>query len=291
MGLGNENGLNSEIDDVVLAETLNNSIECNQSHPVIEDIRDRLAKSHGVDKNDIAIKAVYAGSFNIVYTVGHLTKAVVKKVQTVAKELKTQFKQYLSAKIHPLLYRPTFDISRFDSRGNKTFYGEPETYEVGPPGKTKTYTTAAGWTRYVLKVLGKYENESWLDPFGHPGNWYRAFHGTGSAKAVDFGKSDNSVDMQYACVDATASIFETGFKTARIAAYGPGVYCSPNPVWLDNSPYVGTVELDTVYGKKSFNCMLQVAVNPDGVRHATDDIWVAAKPQDIQPYGILIKEA
>ncbi|CAF3107422.1 unnamed protein product, partial [Rotaria sp. Silwood2] len=107
---------------------------------------------------------------------------------------------------------------------------------------------------------------------------------------VDFGNSSANFDAKAAPIDALASIFKTAFRPARVAACGPGVYCSPNPVWLGNSGYVGTVELDTDRGKKRFKCMFQVAVNPDGVKEGTPDIWVVLKPEDIRPYGILIKE-
>ncbi|CAF3544711.1 unnamed protein product [Rotaria sp. Silwood1] len=184
------------------------------------------------------------------------------------------------------------DNTFFDARGDKTFNSGPQTYEIGPPERTKTYTSPTGWTRYGLKVLGKseYKNDDWLHPFQHPGNWYRAFHGTGNATKVDFGNSNANFDQTAAPVDALANIFVGGFREARVDVYGSGVYCSPNPVWLGNSRYVRAVELDTEQGKKKFMCMLQVAVNPDGVQYPTNDIWVTPKPQDIRPYGILIKE-
>ncbi|CAF3882566.1 unnamed protein product, partial [Rotaria sp. Silwood1] len=52
----------------------------------------------------------------------------------------------------------------------------------------------------------------------------------------------------------------------------------------------GTVKLNTKMGEKVFKIMLQVAVNPDGVRVANEDIWVVQQPEDIRTYGILIKE-
>ncbi|CAF3880912.1 unnamed protein product, partial [Rotaria sp. Silwood1] len=185
------------------------------------------------------------------------------------------------------------DNTYFDARGDKTFSSGPDTHEVGPPGRTKKYTSPSGWTRYGLKVLGKseYKNDEWLHPFQHPGNWYRAFHGTGRATKVDFGNSNADFDQTAAPINALASIFKQGFRPARVAVYGPGVYCSPNPVWLGDSVFVGAVELDTEKGKKKFKCMFQVAVNPASVQCPSDDIWVAPQPQDIRPYGILIKEA
>jgi len=36
--------------------------------------------------------------------------------------------------------------------------------------------------------------------------------------------------------------------------------------------------------------MLQVAVNPNGVKMADNNIWVVADPKNIRPYGILVKQ-
>jgi hypothetical protein len=289
-GLGGSNCSKTEKDDVKLVEALNCAIERNASHPVIEDIRDRLAKAHEVDQKCIVVKKVYAGSFSIVYTVSDLVQTAVDKLTALKAKLKTQFGKFVSAKIHPLLFRPAFDISFFDARGNKTFPSQPETHQIGPPGRTKQYTSPAGWTRYGLKVLGKYDIDDWLHPFGDVRNWYRAFHGTGRAIPKDFQGSSLFSDPETACVDALSSIFQGGFRTARVAAYGAGVYCSPNPAWLGDSGFVGAVQLDTKQGKKSFKCMFQVAVNPASVNCNNGDIWVVPDPKDIRPYGILIKE-
>ncbi|CAF2088620.1 unnamed protein product, partial [Rotaria magnacalcarata] len=290
-GLGSDKSKKTDNDDLKLVQTLKTFIERNNYHPIIEDIRDRLAKVHGVDKNAIVIKNLFTGTFNIVYTVKNLVTIVVRKLQKISQNLKAQFDQFVSAKIHPLLYRPSFDISYFDERGNKTFGTVSETHQVGPPGRPKPYSTPVGWPRYGLKVLHRYKNDAWLHPFVDAGNWYRAFHGTESAQNVDFGEYKAFSDQNVACVDALANIFQNGFRTARNAAYGPGVYCSPNPCWLGSSPYVGAVEIETKQGKKKFKCMFQLAVNPDGLKCATEDIWVVPKPQDIRPYGILIEEA
>ena len=143
-----------------------------------------------------------------------------------------------------------------------------------------------------MKVLKKYPDDNWLDPFQHPGNWYRAFHGTGHAQKVDFDDVQNQLfDKQYASIDALSSIYQKGFHLARVVRHGAGVYCSPNPE-LPEKKYVSSVHLETQKGKKMFKCMLQVAVNPDGFKVARNhnDIWFVSDPQDIRSYGILIKE-
>ena len=117
----NRNDSKDEYYDARLIKTLTRAIKEKQSHPVIEDILERLAKAHDVDKKSIVLKNVYLGSFNIVYTVADLITNPFKKLTNLSKKLKEQFEQFKAAKIHPLLYRPSFDISQFDARGNKTF--------------------------------------------------------------------------------------------------------------------------------------------------------------------------
>ncbi|UJR08888.1 hypothetical protein I4U23_013143 [Adineta vaga] len=280
-GLGNRNTDQTELDDLKLAQKLINVIRQNESDPIIDDILTRLSEAHKVNKEDVVIKNVFVGSFNILYTVLDLVKSTTESLYKISKKLEKQFDEFVSAKIHPLLFRPSFDIAYFDKRGNKTFDSVSKTYEVGPPERTKTYTTPSGWTRYGLKVLGKYSDDYWLHPFRDSRNWYRAFHGTGRvksedfrdgtgrAKSIDFGDGTDLSDPQYACVDALASIHVNEFLKAREHAYGEGVYCSPNPTFPEN-----------------------IAVNPDGIKTTeVDDIWVVPDPKDIRPYGILIKEA
>ncbi|CAF0759537.1 unnamed protein product [Adineta steineri] len=291
-GLGKDN-VENEPDDLSLAQQLNDVIQQKQFHPVIEDICERLAKAHKVDKKDIKIISVYEGTFNVVYTIPNLKSVDNQSLLQVEKNLKNEFNEFRSIKIHPLLScRPSFDISYFDERGNKTFPNDSDTYEIGPPERTMPYIQPAGWTRYGLRVLGKYKDgDTWLDPFLHSENWYRAFHGTKNATAENFGTSGGYINAYNVSVDAMLNIYRNGFEKARTAAYGPGVYCSPDPQWLENS-YGATVEMDTEQGKKKYKCMLQVAANPDGVKFTSDSkIWVVSNPEDIRPYGILIKEA
>jgi len=289
-GLGNIDHVQTEEEELKLAHTLNNAIQKKQSHPVLDDIIERLARIHGVRKEDIAIQNVFSGTMNTVYTVTTPSGSITITADLSIENYKTDFPNIISVRVHPLVDRPTFDISMFDPRGNKTFPNTLETFNIGPSGRQQLYTQPAGWTRYGLKVLGKYDNDYWLHPFQHPQNWFRAFHGTGSATNDDFDNNNQVADQRYAPVDALSSIYRTGFRLARVKAYGPGVYCSPNPLVPEND-YVRKVPVETENGTKYYKCMLQVAVHPDGVTfHRNNSVWVVADPKNIRPYGILIKE-
>jgi hypothetical protein len=254
------------------------------------------------------------GIFNIAYKVKNSSGNNVQPAAELAQSLKNEFEKFAAVKIHPLLHRSSFDIAYFDSRGNKTFPDESTTFKVGPPTREKSYTTPRGWTRYGLKVLGNFADDYWLYPFQDPKNWYRAFHGIGREKSQDFSQNAQLSDEQYASVNATTNIFFDHFRQAgsylsglarwalttpmdpdhckaRNHHYGEGVYCSPNPDFPEQDGYVDTVSFDTKQGTKKYKCMLQVAVNPDGVKFTEDEnIWVVPDPKDIRPYGILIKE-
>lgn len=286
-GLGGINAPKSEHELIQLVERMNTAIENGRSHPVVDDVLDRLSKAHHIDQKHISIMNVYDDKFNIVYKVEN----VAEPLQLLSEKLKERFPQFDCAKIHPLFGRPTFDISCFDARGNKTFPYPADTYDIGPPGRTQCYQQAARWTRFGLNVMGRYKDgDHWLHRFKDPRNWYRAYHGTKNARAIDFNRLLDDVDEKYACLDACSNIYEKGFCKARVTAYGPGVYCSPNPEYIDDH-YAGSVEIDTHQGRKKYKCMLQVAVNPYGVILTKDrNIWVAAEPEHIRPYGILIKE-
>ena len=127
-------------------------------------------------------------------------------------------------------------------------------------------------------MLGKYADDKWLDPFGDDGNWYRSFHGTGR--------------------EAGASIYKGAFRISNnqngtAAAYGPGVYNSPDI--RVGQGYSKAVTIETKKGSKRFYYVLMVAVNPANLNStrtpgAPDNYWIAPTPADIRPYGILLKE-
>jgi len=293
-GLGNLKYKVEGEEKLQLVKTLGGIISKNQSHPILDDVQERLANAHQTDKKNIFLQGVFDGSFNIVYEVLDTRQSDMKVLTELPKRLKKNFQQYETAKMHPLLCRPAFDISMFDEKGNKTFPNVRETHLVGPPGRQQTYTTPAGWTRYGLQVLNRFsDGNEWLEPFGNPRVWYRAFHGTGRASADDFKKSNqtfNDQTKQFASVDAMASIHKTGFRKARVHAYGEGVYCSPDPTFPEKG-YVGEVQMNTEHGPKRYRCMMMVAVNPDGVIFTKiPEIWVVSESENIRPYGILIKE-
>mmetsp|Transcript_4580 Transcript_4580/g.7859 ORF Transcript_4580/g.7859 Transcript_4580/m.7859 type:complete len:504 (-) Transcript_4580:206-1717(-) len=277
---------NEDLADKV--KTLKEALQSDAHHPVIEQIRARLAKAYNVNVDRIVITDFYVNGFAAPHYIRDLTDNEKNKIVTQASQLNKKmdqlFPNYDSCAIHPALFHHTYDVSMFDERGNKTFGdSDNKTYKVGPPGRERDYIQPTGWTRYGLKVLGKYGDDKWLHPFRDAGNWYRAYHGTDR--------------------EAGSSIYKGAFRPGAHNAYGVGVYCTPDVKIAAGycKSRGGIIELDTKQGRKKFYFVFQVAVNPDTMNNAalipnfnpaceSVNYWIAPSGADIRPYGILIKE-
>lgn len=274
------------------------AIELSICHPVLEDVKMRLSESLNVPAERIRFTEVFQGSACFQYTVNDLS---TRERQTMIQEdtsghLRAAFQGFQSLQVHPLLFRSAFDVALFDTRGNKSFLNEGDTFQVGPPGMEKTYTQPLGWVRYGLRVLTENAREdAWLHPFGDNGNWWRAFHGTANAgKYMEGVNANDPKQMQNASLDAMAGIHKEGFEEAKVAAYGPGVYCSPSPTFVEEN-FAARVPL-YLEGRSSpkwFKVMLQVGVRPADdtlTDESTDEIWAVQRSEWIRSYGILFKE-
>ena len=281
-------------DDTNKLIEMQSAIDNGIQHPTLIDVKNRLSVALGVSSKRINIIEVFAGSDCFKYTVSDLTAQEKQQMlqQDPSNKLSQQFPQFKELKIHPLLFRPAFDVAAFDSKGNKSFVSQSGKYQVGPAGMKKEYTQPTGWTRYGLTALGVYGDDKWLHPFGDEGNWWRAFHGTKNAGKYGVDPRDAMADIHNVHKEN-----DKGWKPAKTAAYGPGVYCSPDPGFVE-SGYAGSVSMNHtdasgVTQRKNFKFMLQVAVKPGAntlTPRSTDTIWSVQKEENIRPYGILFKE-
>ena len=174
-------GKNVEIDYQLIAN-LNNVIATNNqnNNKILTYLRKKIAKCHGINHvSRIQVQRVMKGTINAEYTVEDLIRAEKDKLKNQMGNdvFKREFKQFIikSLKVHPLLFRP---------KGCKTF-DHGGTFQIGPTGTEKTYKQPTGWTRYGLKVLGKYpDGDRWSAPFMDDKNWYRVYHGTASVSGL-----------------------------------------------------------------------------------------------------------
>jgi hypothetical protein len=204
----------------------------------IHEIKQKLAKVHGVNIEDITILSVTEGSLKINYTVNHLTK---KSVEDLENKYKQEFDKYQSSNIHASFLFMQIDSNSFSTQWNRDF-----TIQSNCPKNEKrggqNYHPPFGYYRYGLNVSGKYDNgdNTWLGMSNVPGEWCIAYHGT----SQQFVKSIVNSLLR----------FGTGI------AFGKGIYCSPDI----NTSYGycrSKLDLDTIDGKKTFSYIFMCRIN------------------------------
>ncbi|KAG7214422.1 hypothetical protein INR49_006379 [Caranx melampygus] len=171
-------------------------------------------------------------------------------------------------------FDPGYDYDFTDLKDTETYYRGGEEYE-----------RPCGYTRFALKVLGKYEDDTWLGHAGRvtssvEGEWPVSYHGT---------EAD--------CVDP---IIKGNLKAGGGAMYGRGIYSTPHISVAEEYATSFTSDKD---GKK-YNVILQNRINPMyREKHYNDEYWLIEIPEGksdeeekelvnraIRPYGLLIKE-
>ena len=134
------------------------------------------------------------------------------------------------------------------------------------------YKRPYGWYRFAMKVLDKYEDNTWLGGIGirtesTAGEWPVSYHGTTREGAKGIAAQGYDVNCG------------THFK------YGRGIYSAPD---LDTAEgYATKFSKD---GKR-YTIVLQNRVNPAKLRKANQDKYWLVDDSDIRPYGILVKES
>lgn len=270
------------------------AIESETVHPVVEDVKIRLAQSLNVPAERIRITEVFQGSACFQYTVNSFSTRDRQRIvqQDTSGRLRAQFEGFQSLQVHPLLFRPAFDVAKFDTRGNKSFVDEATTYQIGPPRMKETYRQPRGWYRFGLLVLiGEEEEDAWLHPFSDERNWWRAFYGTGK---VGYGIEGVQANLSEQITNLADNVVRGAAENAMQASSGPGVHCSPCPRYAEAN-FAARVPLyqEGQSSPKWFKVMLQVGVRPTDdtlINERTDKLWAVRSSEWIRPYGILFKE-
>ncbi|XP_028287366.1 uncharacterized protein LOC114452313 [Parambassis ranga] len=171
----------------------------------------------------------------------------------------------------------------FDPDFDYDFRGETDT-EIYYRGGEK-YTRPCGWFRFALKVLNKYEDNTWLGNQGRttesvPGEWPVSYHGTSAKNAK--------------------GIIKTNYQAGPREKFGRGVYSTP--VLSEAEGYAKQFTSKT--NGKTYKVVLQNRINPaHREKHNNDIYWLVPiedgmTPEDekqkvqqtIRPYGLLLKE-
>ena len=136
----------------------------------------------------------------------------------------------------------------------------------------EVYHRPYGWYRYALKVLDRYENNTWLGGRGPrtastPGEWAVSYCGTTKKGAEEI--ASEGYDIKY----------------ERRQAYGPGIYSTPDLSIAEG--YAIQFRKDG----KNYKIVLQNRVNPAKFRKANEDKYWIVDDSNIRLYGILVKES
>ncbi|KAK5883923.1 hypothetical protein CesoFtcFv8_020197 [Champsocephalus esox] len=151
------------------------------------------------------------------------------------------------------------------------------------------YERPKGWYRMALKVKGKYpDGDTWLGPDGWrshsvPGEWPASYHGTS--------------------LDGARSIIKSHYKAGDGAAYGRGIYSTPDIHVAEKEQYAKTFQSKKT--GKSYKVILQNRINPERreLCQQKSDYWLIPVDEGtpalqekeiveraIRPYGILIQK-
>lgn len=250
-------------------------------------IKEKIAKAHGWDPENVSLLSHTKGSDPIQYTnwtlPSQLNAATLQKIEAAKPSLKNEFKQFEKMKVHAAFYRPEFDINMFAAVGHKDFKGaKPETYTHGNFAKVN-YIHPNGWTRMGLNVLGKYDSDKWLEPFrNNPELWLRGYHGVGNSGTCGLEISSKIVNSG-------------GLRIGNgLNVYGRGVYWTNNPGYQGGAFHGKTSCNNT---NKNLDVQLMVAINPNPNAYSDNSKGAGGQannyhvhdPKDIRVYGILIR--
>ncbi|XP_020908195.1 uncharacterized protein LOC110246219 [Exaiptasia diaphana] len=148
----------------------------------------------------------------------------------------------------------------------------------------KEYKRPYGWKRFALKVLDRYEDNTWLGPDGYrtqdaPGEWPVSYHGTN--------------------IQSARAIMSSGYRPGPRQAFGKAVYSSPS-IDMVEERYAQTFE----HEGSTHKVVLQNRINPSPGHFVVipaeqtgtgAEYWLSPMHDteknihDIRPYGLLFK--
>ncbi|XP_022620246.1 uncharacterized protein LOC111235950 [Seriola dumerili] len=171
-------------------------------------------------------------------------------------------------------FDPGFDYDFTHLTDTQTYWRGGEKYE-----------RPCGFKRFALKVLGKYDDDTWLGTSYRStesleGEWPVSYHGTSE--------------------EGAKGIIEGHYKVGDVNAYGDGIYSTPDISVAKQYAKTFTSKND----KKSYKVILQNRINPEYRKEYNNDkYWLIRIPKEksdeeqqkmveraIRPYGLLLKK-
>lgn len=152
------------------------------------------------------------------------------------------------------------------------------------------YSIPQGWKRFSCRVKGKFGDNAWLGLDGASGEWAIAYHGTSYEALAPI--------LDGGLIIGSAQAYRTKRDARTGETIGDGVYCTPSlAVAEEYAMSRGSGWRGTEIGGHNVLFVLQCRVRPDRIKRCHDEdahsspYWVVNSPDDIRPYGILVKRA
>lgn len=150
---------------------------------------------------------------------------------------------------------------------------------------SEKYDPPYGWFGIGLKVLGKYENDDWLNKKDRSSSWAIAYHGVGRISTLD---EINNMIKDIVCegLKPGPSQIKCHFNDKRHIGkkIGTGVYLTPSINLAEE--YSGIIP----FNNKKYNIVIMAKVMINKIKEPEDiNYWILNK-EYIRPYRILLKE-
>ena len=256
-----------------------------------EKLKLKLSKDYKISTDEIIVTYPQKGSFSVdlIFRSEEFNNLNEQEFLNNFKNEK-EFKELKNLKeIHSDVIMGGCKLSKnqLDYRGNRTDGWGTNENRGGLP-----YDPPKDWIGIGLKVLDKYENNTWIGMENIEGEWCVAYHG------VADGKKSNKVKK------AVGLIYKGSFKKGEGQVHskcmdqyhpgkivGEGVYCTP--LIKTAEEYAGCSKINGI----NYKTVLMVRVNPKAIRHCASceesrnyKYWVVNGTTDeIRPYRILYK--
>ena len=265
-------------------ELINNKVEYEKFK---NNLKIKLSKDYNIPMDKIVVTFPQKGSFSIqvIFQDDKFNDLDINELKNKFKNEKV-FKELCNLKeihIDVVMKGCKLGKEQLDARGNRI-----EDWAIGQNRGGKPYKPPIGWIGIGLKVMDKFENNTWIGMNNSEGEWCVAYHGVGRLK-----KSNEVKDITRKIIVGTFNpgkgqvhelhddILHKGKKV------GNGVYCTPNIKTAES--YCGTSSING----SSYQTVLMVRVKPSAIRQCEcfDDYWVVNGTTDeIRPYRILYKK-
>ena len=195
----------------------------------------------------------------------------------------SKFNELKSLKYELLIKEYHFKKNLFDNRGN---FLSPNSRQNIFRGKEK-YDPPYNWIGIGLNVIGKYEDDKWLNDISDKSEWAIAYRGIGANISPE---NIKKYLLYFIIKDKGLNIAKSSSKSQNLDArrwkkveVGDGIYLTP---------YIQVAEEYTqniIFNKKKYKILLMAKVKIDKIRQPEGTSFWVLNDEDIRIYRILFK--